>query len=363
MDNFYLTLVTVFIMVILITIIKSNKNLSRETRKGLTIACFFVIIGETSEWICQMITKFNGILFIELIEAFLRLIKFQLMPLMPIILSRALFENGKKSKFNKIIWAILKTYILLEYILSVVNFIKCLPSIQFYQNTMYITILIVSTAYIFYNAFHFNKKCQNRYQLALVEIMLLVTIGATIQLGNWNIKTFWITISVDSTFLYIYYIELVQYLDKMTGLLNWASLCNYIDENENKRCVIIIMDVNNFKDINDNYGHEFGDKILIEVSKIIKETYQKYGKCYRMGGDEFAVIMQTSLSQIDSINEKFISSLKVARLEIPELPHVSWGYSEYNPENRNVHSLKDTKEEADNRMYENKRDFKKNTSK
>lgn len=181
-----------------------------------------------------------------------------------------------------------------------------------------------------------------------------------------KIKTCWLTISVVSTFIYIYYNELVQCLDGMTGLLNQKSFSNYLEarENEEKKCFIIIMDVNDFKYVNDNYGHEFGDKILIEVSKIIKETYKNYGKCYRMGGDEFAVIMQTGLNQIDTIKEKFISSLEVARLEIPELPHVSWGYSEYIPENRKFHSLKDAKQEADDRMYENKKQFKqKNTPK
>lgn len=379
MDNFtYSTLVfiTVFIMVILITIIKSNKNFSRETRRGLTIAFIFVIIGATSEWTCEMITngylyKFNDIWFIKFVEAALRLIKFLLMPLMPVVASKAIFETGEKSKFGKMIWVILKAYILLEYGLLVVGFILFLPSAptQFYRNMMYniyVTTFIISTVYLFSNAFHFNKSFQNRYQLELIEIMLLVTVGVTIQLANLKIKTCWLTISVASTFIYIYYNELVQCLDGMTGLLNQKSFSNYLEarENEEKKCFIIIMDVNDFKYVNDNYGHEFGDKILIEVSKIIKETYKNYGKCYRMGGDEFAVIMQTGLNQIDTIKEKFISSLEVARLEIPELPHVSWGYSEYIPENRKFHSLKDAKQEADDRMYENKKQFKqKNTPK
>lgn len=379
MDNFtYSTLVfiTVFIMVILITIIKSNKNFSRETRRGLTIAFIFVIIGATSEWTCEMITngylyKFNDIWFIKFVEAALSLIKFLLMPLMPVVASKAIFETGEKSKFGKMIWIILKSYILLGDGLLVGGFIQFFPSTptQYYRNMMYdiyVTTFIISTVYLFSNAFHFNKRFQNRYQLELVEIMLLATVGVTIQLANLKIKTCWLTISVASTFIYIYYNELVQCLDGMTGLLNQKSFSNYLEarENEEKKCFIIIMDVNDFKYVNDNYGHEFGDKILIEVSKIIKETYKKYGKCYRMGGDEFAVIMQTGLNQIDTIKEKFISSLEVARLEIPEIPHVSWGYSEYNPENRKFHSLKDTKQEADDRMYENKKQFKqKNTPK
>ena len=64
MDNFTYTslvIITVFIMVILITIVKSNKNFGRETRKGLIVAFIFVIIGATSEWIVEMIT--NGYLY------------------------------------------------------------------------------------------------------------------------------------------------------------------------------------------------------------------------------------------------------------------------------------------------------------
>ena len=201
--------------------------------------------------------KFNDIWFIKFVEASLRLIKFLLMPLMPVVASKAIFETGEKSKFSKMIWIILKAYILLGDALLVVGFIKFLPSTttHFYQNMMY-------------------------------DIYV-------------------------TTFIYVYYNELVQCLDGMTGLLNQKSFSNYLEarENEEKKCLIIIMDVNDFKYINDNYGHEFGDKILIEVSKIIKESYKKYGKCYRMGGDEFAIIMQTGINQIDTIKEKFTKRL------------------------------------------------------
>lgn len=362
-------------MVILITTANSNKNFSRETRRGLTVAFIFVIIGATSEWTCEMITngyfyKFSDILFIKFIEAVLRLIKFLLMPLMPVVASKAIFETGEKSKFSKIVWIILKVCILIGDSLLVagfIQFIKVTPS-NFYNDVMYdiyVTTFIISTVYLFSKAFHFNKRFQNRYQVELVEIMLLTTVGVAIQVANLKIKTCWLTISVASTFVYIYYNELVQCLDGMTGLLNQKSFSNYIEakENEEKKCIIIIMDVNDFKYINDHYGHAFGDKILIEVSKIIKRTYKKYGKCYRIGGDEFAVIMQTGWDEIEAINKKFISALEKSRLEIKDLPHVSWGYSEYTPKNKDIHSLKDTNKEADDRMYANKKEFKKKNPK
>ena len=250
MDNFtYTTLViiTVFIMVILITIVKSNKNFGRETRKGLIVAFIFVIIGATSEWIVEMITngylyKFYDIWLIKFLESGLRLIKFILMPLMPVVASKAIFEEGEKSQAGIIIGYILKLYVLVGDLLILLGFLyfTTIGTSDFYKDMMYniyVATFIVSTIYLFVNAFHFNKRFQNRYQLELVEIMLLVVVGATIQIANLKVKTCWLTISVASSFIYIYYNELVQCVDGMTGLLNQKSFrncCITIDVKQNK---------------------------------------------------------------------------------------------------------------------------------
>ena len=373
MDNFtYTTLViiTVFIMVILITIVKSNKNFGKETRKGLIVAFIFVIIGATSEWVVEMITngylyRFYDIWLIKFLESGLRLIKFILMPLMPVVASKAIFEDGEKSQAGIIIGYILKLYVLVGDLLLLVGFLyfTTIGPSDFYKDMMYniyVATFIVSTIYLFVNAFHFNKRFQNRYQLELVEIMLLVVVGATIQIANLKVKTCWLTISVASSFIYIYYNELVQCVDGMTGLLNQKSFRNYIDckENEEKKCTIIIMDVNDFKLVNDEYGHEAGNDVLIEVSRILKDTYKDYGKCYRIGGDEFAVIVQTEIEKIQELDDFFLENLEKAREKQELIPHISWGYSVYDPKNKGNHSLQDTNQEADSKMYENKKQFK-----
>ena len=147
----------------------------------------------------------------------------------------------------------------------------------------------------------------------------------------------------------MYYNELIQNIDGMTGLLNQKSFHSYIESeaNENKKCIIVIMDVNDFKYINDNYGHHFGDEILKDISCILKESYQDVGFCYRMGGDEFAVIVKKDFEEIEQINQGFINNLQKKREAKAELPHVSWGYSVYDPKNKRKHSLQDTKKEAD----------------
>lgn len=363
-------IITVFIMVILITIVKSSRNFCKETRRGLIIVFIFVIIGATSEWVVEMITngyfyKFYDIWLIKFIESGLRLIKFILMPLMPVVASKAIFEEGEKKQVSIIIGKILKLYILVGYLLLLAGFVcftTSKPS-DFYNDIMfniYVATFIVSTIYLFVNAFYFNKRFQNRYQLALVEIILFVFVGATIQIANLKVKTCWLTISVASIFIYIYYNELVQCVDGMTGLLNQKSFRNYIDckENDEKMCAIIIMDVNDFKLVNDEYGHEAGNDVLIEISRILKNTYKDYGKCYRIGGDEFAVIVQTEIEKIQELNHFFLKNLENAREKREIIPYISWGYSVYDPKNKWNHSLQDTNQEADSKMYTNKKEFK-----
>lgn len=54
---------------------------------------------------------------------------------------------------------------------------------------------------------------------------------------------------------------------------------------------MVYLDVNDLKKVNDNLGHEYGDKLLKSAAKIISESFGAFGKSYRIGGDEFCVLM------------------------------------------------------------------------
>lgn len=80
-----------------------------------------------------------------------------------------------------------------------------------------------------------------------------------------------------------------------------------------------IFDMDNFKNINDTYGHNVGDKVLIEVAKRLNRTFRKGDIVFRLGGDEFAVAA-TGVSDIElarSIIERFFS--QVEKIKIPEM--------------------------------------------
>jgi diguanylate cyclase (GGDEF)-like protein len=74
---------------------------------------------------------------------------------------------------------------------------------------------------------------------------------------------------------------------------------------------IIMFDVDNFKQINDNYGHNKGDQTLQEISAIVKNTLRNSDKLFRWGGEEFIILLpETSLENARIVAEKLRRSIE-----------------------------------------------------
>lgn len=102
--------------------------------------------------------------------------------------------------------------------------------------------------------------------------------------------------------------------DPLTGVFNRGAFENMRTklEEASEPLALMIIDVDRFKEVNDTYGHEVGDKVLKKVADVIKNTFRSQDCVARIGGDEFAVIMVGSMEKIkpvislkaDSMNEK-----------------------------------------------------------
>ena len=88
--------------------------------------------------------------------------------------------------------------------------------------------------------------------------------------------------------------------DQMTDLLNKsateARMERLCDEEEGLLCVL---DLDNFKDVNDTYGHDVGDKVLMMFARVLKVSLRRDDECGRIGGDEFAVFLKSMKSSAD----------------------------------------------------------------
>ena len=137
--------------------------------------------------------------------------------------------------------------------------------------------------------------------------------------------------------------------DFLTGLFCRRKLeedlQRYIELNErhNIKFSVIMLDINNFKNINDTRGHKIGDKVLREVARCLQYNIRKSDRAYRLAGDEFVLIISHYKSKKEII-QRILDAL--ANINI----YVSIGECELNDKySRDILNI------IDKRMYEEKR--------
>lgn len=163
---------------------------------------------------------------------------------------------------------------------------------------------------------------------------------------------------------YINYINGLAYRDSLTGVKNKTAYqdAEHRLEEEMKtgrpQFAIVMLDINGLKYINDTYGHDFGDMLIIDACKIICKSF-KHSPVYRIGGDEFVVILENDdcehyaellmqfQAEIDEHNQKSRpdSYISIAR-----------GIAVYNSETDLVFA--NVFKRADDTMYQNKTSMK-----
>lgn len=103
--------------------------------------------------------------------------------------------------------------------------------------------------------------------------------------------------------------------DALTGLYNWRYFKDNLHESirtcqtDNSSLSLVIIDIDHFKKVNDQYGHEAGNVCLQELSKILKEVYNSGEKICRIGGEEFAII--SIENKLEKIIEKSNSIVRI----------------------------------------------------
>jgi diguanylate cyclase (GGDEF)-like protein len=150
-------------------------------------------------------------------------------------------------------------------------------------------------------------------------------------------------------------------LDPLTGAGNRRALHEQIEalitvhERDKQPMSLIILDLDDFKEINDKHGHLTGDKVLKQLTKIITERIRITDHLYRYGGDEFMILANHSDAETTRVLAEDIRSLINQDKTLAEAPiGVSIGISEY----RLNEAADDWLYRADSAMYSVKRNGK-----
>lgn len=101
-----------------------------------------------------------------------------------------------------------------------------------------------------------------------------------------------IAVAIENSLLYKQ-LERMNETDPLIGIYNRKYFFEFIEKEEEKKekFAIVMIDIDDFKKVNDNYGHQFGDKVLINTAKIVKNGIDKGDIFARYGGEEFILYM------------------------------------------------------------------------
>ena len=151
--------------------------------------------------------------------------------------------------------------------------------------------------------------------------------------------------------------EEMAYHDEMTGLYNRTAYAEYIEKGEfsPNHIVVAMFDLNNLKKCNDEFGHEQGDIYITTCAKLIFETFSDIGNCYRIGGDEFCVLMNNvNLTTCKNRVSTFYNKIELANKNKPISMDmkVACGYVMY--EQELDYDIQSAIRRADKMMYKEK---------
>ncbi|MBQ6381332.1 MAG: GGDEF domain-containing protein [Clostridia bacterium] len=145
--------------------------------------------------------------------------------------------------------------------------------------------------------------------------------------------------------------------DELTGVFNRAGYDSILEHLDLENTYMILMDVDDFKHINDDFGHEIGDEVLIKLAQTLQTNFRSDDYVCRIGGDEFVVLMlHTSEMEHTSIAEKIDAVNRIMQQGDAAIPATS--ISAGIVHGSKAANAQELYEKADEAMYRSKRNGK-----
>lgn len=344
-----IVVITMALLVVNIVDVCTNRLAGRTTTIRCIMVCLAIGLALLGEWIG---VKTNGAE-AELIELhrFAKTMEFCMAPVMGVMAAHSYSRARKPAVAIGVI-------IINALFLTVSNrygWVFRIDEANIYHREklywVHVAVFVVSILYCFICVMMDEMKYQMRPEAALLAIMLFLSMGIYIQMIFPDLRVDYLCIAVGNALLYNHRCRRFSCLDGLTMLLNRTQYEKDL-ERIKPPAVIINIDVDDFKQINDTSGHAAGDYYLRQIAEVIRTVYGRHGDCYRYGGDEFSLILTKNLHQMEKLNGMFEAALGQLREQDPQMPMVSLGYALYEG---GIEALYATIEKADAMMYRNKK--------
>ena len=347
---FIITFIDVFVLGIMCVLTRDSETLNVRKKQGFIASFLFIILISFLEIITILVD--NKPPSLRWLNIFSNYLGFGLSPAVPICLSYSL-ENQRTSKIFKWARAIEIGFLFLlavTFPFKIVFYVD--PNNHYMRGNLFAIYPVVYIASILYLLFVTMKVAviyQNKSKNSIFLIAAFLILASMIQVVFPDIHITWLCASLLSILYFIYCNGMWQQLDELTGLLNQKSYLNktaLLSENGS----LVVFDVDDFKQINDNYGHLMGDECLKEIADCIKKAYSRDGFCYRIGGDEFCVLLYEKADK-DKCYRKLMKEWKNKKKSLRILPYLSIGSATFKAGD----DVQKVKETADRNLYRYKK--------
>jgi diguanylate cyclase (GGDEF)-like protein len=372
MDTFYRIDVNVLAIIILAILFLKAYNPSEKMLVhqrlflGMIVLNVLIIVLDTTGWLVDGQPGSPALFFNKATN----LILYITIPLAPSMWLLYVDYQIKKSDANlKKISFVLGCIFLANALLSVISlwtgWYFIIDGQNFYHRGAYIWIfLALCYLLIFYSFFTvlFNRnKIDKKYYASLLLFFVPYLIGTTLQVIYFGVSFAWIGMMLAMFILYVnIQVDLLS-TDHLTGTFNRRQLQGYLSDKirssaAKKTFSAILLDLDDFKLINDKYGHSEGDEALKDAVTILRKSLRQNDFIARFGGDEFIVVADiANLEILNQTIERILQNTTCFNAETQKPYRLSFamGYDVYDPHSRMTYEEFITK--IDGLMYLNKK--------
>ncbi len=328
--------ITIFSMLTMLLMVWKTGWMPRPQKHCFAAVFLMVMLASSAEWLGVFLDGAPA--WTRLPHILVKMVELSVAPSIPLVFAGIICPPEQLRRF----FPLLGIHTVLEMLSARFGFIYTVNDTNYYLHGRFYWIYLVVTMLLCLFCVREYLKFSRRYQqggysAVLLLVLLLMLGGLVVQSCNRNLRIDYLCAAVGVILVYLYYADLTQHVDSMTGLLN-RNCYEITLTSLRSPAVFLLFDVNNFKATNDSYGHFFGDRCLSVIGQCIFRVYSRYGRCYRIGGDEFFVLLQNSTAEKD-LNAQFFALLTEERKQLPHLPLVSIGTASFHPETDDVEEV------------------------
>ena len=186
---------------------------------------------------------------------------------------------------------------------------------------IYIVVYFGAILYLSASTVITAREFQNRSRWLIYPLILFVMAETIIQVVLPELHVTWLCVTLLSVLYFIYCNEMWNQLDALTGLLNQNSYLRKTGKMGCKGSVLVVFDVDDFKQINDSYGHVAGDAALCTIVRTIFEHVRADDVVLRYGGDEFLLMFEEIPEKVFQQKLEDIRE-EIAMVDVPEYKEI-----------------------------------------